>query len=572
MLFCGCVLSDLPAWNRQVWQNAGVGSRFAALGSAEWVTISSVATRDRKDPREAPRPARARKAPPAPAAQENPLPAGARHLCQLYQLGAAEQRLLEFLLGAGAALAPTLGEARAALSLADGELLEVLLPGGVLRAHALVETDEDAALGLLREGDRLYPARGLRQAWYGSPGDANDIAVMEGQAPGCEYLPAPAPETAWAQELLAERPPGAIAELVREHLLHPPRAPLLWLGGCTLETARGLSRALCVRLARPVLLLDGAALAGWPFQRRFVALQRLRRDADLRGAAVVAHEVHGDGAWRSLCAARPRSQTAPVLLCQGGAARALGAPPRCHRTGASLAPRAVDLGPPPAVAAGVAAPPAAPPDELASASREEARRKAALDAARAMGRPLPPEFLQPPAPAEAPPRPDPAPAPARQYPPAVARPPAPAVAPEPAAPSAPEAPPPGESAAAPDPAAAAEPATAAPEVPPAAEGPEPDPLPLADEAPVDEVARVARSSPNAQQRIALLRRLAGVKHPGVILSFRHNVGSPHAGVRAAAEAGMVSLFGPEWNRSRSIAPPVQPPRSDDGGRGPGGAV
>lgn len=63
----------------------------------------------------------------------------------------------------------------------------------------------------------------------------------------------------------------------------------------------------------------------------------------------------------------------------------------------------------------------------------------------------------------------------------------------------------------------------------------------------------------------LLRTLIGQRHPAV-LACQHHLGSPVAALRAAAEEGMASLFGPNWNRTRAI-PPVQPPRSDDGGRG-----
>lgn len=96
-------------------------------------------------------------------------------------------------------------------------------------------------------------------------------------------------------------------------------------------------------------------------------------------------------------------------------------------------------------------------------------------------------------------------------------------------------------------------------------------MPLAADAPLNELARVARTTPNVAQCIELLQALAGKRSPAVISAFRQYVGSPNAAVRAAAEAGMASIFGPDWNRGRPIPPPVQPPRSDDNGRGPGGA-
>lgn len=97
------------------------------------------------------------------------------------------------------------------------------------------------------------------------------------------------------------------------------------------------------------------------------------------------------------------------------------------------------------------------------------------------------------------------------------------------------------------------------------------PLPLEADVSLDELIKVARTTPNTVQRIEVLRRLTGSRHSAIIQLFRHFVGSPIAAVREAAEQGMSSIFGPHWNRSRAIAPPVQPPRSEDGGRGPGGA-
>jgi curved DNA-binding protein CbpA len=109
------------------------------------------------------------------------------------------------------------------------------------------------------------------------------------------------------------------------------------------------------------------------------------------------------------------------------------------------------------------------------------------------------------------------------------------------------------------------------EVPAELQADDQPPLPLADDAGLDELIRVARTTPNQAQRAELLRKLAGKKVPQVIQLFRANAQSPHPAVRAAAEDGMASLFGSTWNRTRAIPPPVQPPRSDDGNRGPGGA-
>ena len=84
-------------------------------------------------------------------------------------------------------------------------------------------------------------------------------------------------------------------------------------------------------------------------------------------------------------------------------------------------------------------------------------------------------------------------------------------------------------------------------------------------------ARVAASSPSAAQRIELLKGLAGIKTAAVVAALRHNARSEHVALREVAEGMMAALFGPAWNKSRAISPPVQSPPSDDGGRGPHGA-
>ncbi|MCS6913024.1 MAG: hypothetical protein RMK29_15120 [Myxococcales bacterium] len=509
------------------------------------------------------------------------LPIGAQRLCQLFQLSSAERSLIELLLAAEQA--PTLGEVLRRLDLPEGALAGVLTPEAPLRAHALVEVEDEAALGLLRRTDRLHPARGLHQLWHGH---LEDDATWLEQLPGLEYLPAPAAETGWAEEFMGPRPPPAIADLVRDHLVGiPPR--LLWLSGCGPHERQHLARAARMRLARPVLTLDCTALVGWAPPVLWAALRRLRRDTDVRGAVLVAAEVQVlGGAWRALCAPRPVGHSAPVVLLASGALRALGPPPRGHRGEPALVPQEAAL---PAAETPGAAP--APPEELASPSKEEARRQAAIDAARAMGKPIPIELRAPrsahgpasvsspppgaPAPprtvpaAQAPPPPSP-PAvfvPAAQAPPPPS-PPAASVAP-PAAPPRVEEPPPVE-----EPPAVPSPAPAAPEpvaATPPPEAPELPPIPLAPDAPLQELVRVARTTPNVTQCIELLRSLSGIRHSAVISAFRQHLSSPHPAVRQAAEEGMVSLFGENWSRPRDIPPPVQPPRSDDGGRGPHGA-
>ncbi|MFO0574204.1 MAG: hypothetical protein U1A78_09410 [Polyangia bacterium] len=510
------------------------------------------------------------------------------------------------------------------------QLIARLAPEGPLRRHALVEVDAEAELGFLRPSDALQAARGLA-LWC--RGALDEAGLLAAQLPGLGLLPTPPPETAWAAELRAEKPPAALLELVRERLV-APHPVLLALSGCSPEAALALAQAARLRLQRPVLVLDGAALQGWPLPQLVPALRRLRRDADLRGAALVISEAPLLGAAvRALCAPRSVGQTAPVVLCGSGSV-ALPAVPALVTAGeVALVPTTAALrAPAPAspaptgAAAGTATGAAAaePEDPAVLASREEARRRAALDAARAMGRPIPADLLgavsAPAVPAAAAPvRPAPSPTPSPTPPPAAAAPaepsrPAPAAAPvsseapagrprnprlaaalakaglppvgsaahaslragdeppdEPPPPRA--APPPAPEPVRPVSAAAPAAPSAAPEAAPAVDesADEQPPIPLEDDAPFDEVLRVARTTPNPTQRIALLRRLEGAKSPAVIQLFRQFITNAHPGVRAAAEAGMSSLFGPNWNRARAIAPPVQPPRSDDGGRGPGGA-
>jgi hypothetical protein len=120
--------------------------------------------------------------------------------------------------------------------------------------------------------------------------------------------------------------------------------------------------------------------------------------------------------------------------------------------------------------------------------------------------------------------------------------------------------------------AASAPTSPAPPLPassPVDEGPRID---IALDAPPDQRARAAMLSPSPSQRIDLLRSLAGMKTSVVVAALRHNVKSEHAGLREVAESLMAQRFGAAWNRSRAIVPPAQTPPSDDGGRGPGGAM
>jgi hypothetical protein len=236
------------------------------------------------------------------------------------------------------------------------------------------------------------------------------------------------------------------------------------------------------------------------------------------------------------------------------------------------------------------------------------RQLAARDADRAMGIFRREEPKPPPPPPVVPPS---APPPPRAAPPVVAAPPKETPAPPPTAPSPPPAPTPpppapvaatppaAKDAAPPEPAPPAEekpklkrskkamqyfgdPDAPKPAAPPPAEAPaavtpaaaqpasnEPEAAPVAlSESPsVEEMARIAYSSPSPSQRIELMQRLNGIKMSAVVQSLRHNAQSPHPGVRAVAEAQLASIFGANWNRMKPIPKPVQPPRSDDKGGG-----
>jgi len=529
-------------------------------------------------------------------------------LCGLLKPSAREQRLLEHLFAYHGT--STITQLAAQLDVPVVQVLAVLAPLGLLRGTALIEIDAPAELGYPQPDERVQLGRGLLIAQH-------DRDTLPALLPGLAVLPTMEVEAAWAAEFVADRPAQIILELVKEKLVSV-RPLLLLLSGCGGESAALLAQAVRLRLSRPVFFLDGNALAGFPQLELTAMLRRLRRDADLRGAALIVQDVEQLGAsWRALTHPKPPGQTAPVILCSGGTlpqprhfgAGSYGSPLQLHTH--SLRPALAAAANPVAAASHAMAMETEPPE--ADRSREEARRQAALDAARAMGKPIPKELLAaapvatttPATPAkpsaEAPAKPTPAPEPAKAE--AAPRPEAPATSSSPrpvnprlaaalakaGLPPAGNAPPRDErmAPATPSPSAVAVAVAVAPKVeaepalaaPPAAasvetggeESSDGPPLLLADDAKIDEMINVIKATPNIAQRCELLKRLHGTKSPLVIQLFRVFTTNAHPDVRAAAEAGMASLFGPNWNRARTIAPPVQPPRSDDGGRGPGGA-
>lgn len=547
----------------------------------------------------------------------SPLPS---RLVELFRLSRLEQRAVYQLFVSDAPMSVATLADRLELELVA--TIALLAPEGTLRGRALVEAEARAGLGFLAPCDLVTVGRGLH-LWCGESDKppVDDALLFASHAPGVTYFAAPLPGTSWAQDLIGDKRPPAVAEVVRDHL-GAGHAVALWLSSASQNDLMPLVQALRARLARPVVLIESAQVAGWPQPELCAALRRLRRDADLRGAAVVVSDVKQlGGAYRALCQPRPVGQTAPVILCGSDDKPPVGKLPQGASFDTPLAPALASLtrvAPSPAATTAIDD---TTEDPALLASREEARRRAAYDAARAMGRPLPPELSEPakaaatttvsataavarPVPASPiykPPPPasyTPPPPPEEEPPPAAAaRPVNPRLAAAlakaglPPAGSAsyhseqftPRPTPPAPVAPPPEPAAAAPPASA-PAVAPAAEAapapeapaepmPEDDqpPLPVEENASLDEILRIIRTTPNNAQRVQMLRELAGKRAPTVIQLFRSFITSSHPGVRAAAEAGMASIFGASWNRTRAIAAPIQPPRSDDGGRGPGGA-
>jgi hypothetical protein len=273
----------------------------------------------------------------------NPASLPAR-LIELFHLSEAEQRVLRALLADGSS-GLTLRELAGAARIEVPRLIGDLLPEGTLRRHALVEVDADAELGCLRPADLIRPARGLELWCSASSLLTAEPALIAGQLPGLLLLQPPPPDTAWAEELRTEKPPPQLMELARERLV-APHPVLLGLSGTSPEAALQLAQAARLRLQRPVLFLDGTALAGWPLAQLAAALRRVRRDADLRGAALVVNEAGQLGsAVRALCGPRPAGQTAPVVLCGAGTVTLPGTLPPASRGDSGLVPTVASLRP-----------------------------------------------------------------------------------------------------------------------------------------------------------------------------------------------------------------------------------
>jgi hypothetical protein len=474
-------------------------------------------------------------------------------------------------------------------ALGDARVDAVTRPGATLRQRGLVAVD-DGWLGGARSGIALAP--GLARRLDGEPLDASHLG--------------PAARLVLPSEHLADRfPPTArLAELLRDYA----RTGVLTVEGCGRREAWALA-ALAVRtLDRAALVVDGEALAPIDPARgaAWTLLAAARRDADLDGALLIVVQAAALGeAWRAAAVAAPRGASPFVVLAD--AAR-----PREPIPDEGLPCWSVVL--PPLAAAPPAAVTVTAPPKKEDDGFDHIRAQAIRDAERALGivRREPPKAPIPPPARPAAPVAAPQPTASVAAPPVVAP---PVAAPQPTAPVAAQAvtAPPAAAASAPASQEAAKPkrrskkgslhfgdpstqaaaptadaptaatptataptatdaitAAAPPPASAAASGPPPPLVEIPAEASPDVLARIAATCPNPDQRIEVIHRLAGHRNSAVIAALRANTRSEHAGVRAAAEAVMASLFGPEWNRSRPIAKPVQAPVTDDKDRGPPG--
>ena len=472
---------------------------------------------------------------------KRPSPLAAR-----FSLDPLERRILELAHAAERDFAV----AKLARALAGGltvELLRDALGDGVdaalsprrpLRRHALVTAGSG---GLPAASDPVRAAPGVSARLDGA---AEPDALWLGS---CRITPNGRGEV-----------PARIAALL--HDLDGNAPVLLTLDGCPRREAHELAAGLARTRGRAVLLLDGELLAAAPDAA--LLLMCARREADCEGDVLVICEAAALGErWRALLAP-PAGSVPLVVLADGGRTRDPVA-------AAPFAVRRLSLHPPAPTAtsaapvADAARAPEPPPDD----GLEQVRQLAIRDAERALG------IYRAPTP---PPRPASTPAPQAAPPPAPTA--QPTNAPprkmprkamehfgrqgddaESAAPSRPTPPP--------------EP-TPPPQAPPppsnASVFTDGVALELSPSASNDELARAAATSPSASQRIELIGRIRQHKSAAVVASLRANASNPHPGVRAAAEAAMAALFGPNWNATRPVPKPVQPPRSDDKDRGPPG--
>lgn len=552
----------------------------------------------------------AKSAPPsADAAAPSAPPEADAALLQLrsvFGLQPGEERALQLALAVERS--PALAQALAARSGGRGLLAwmveeiagpGLLAPAGRLRAHGLLVVDGIPG-GTPAAFDVVRLAPGMRERLDGAAPSPASMGM------GIDAISA------------ADR--GALPEplmtLMKDDVLGST-ARWVSVGGIAPADAEKLAAVVARRLGRDSLRVDGRVVARLAPGDAAALLAAARREVDLVGSALLVDSAAWLGGGLLKAIGAPAVAVSRVLLCDERKVPELAVP--AGFTSRSLV---LDGAPPadgaarPDVPGGLAAPPPVPP------SIEAARRQAALDAARAMGRALDLPPLPPPPPA-APdaPRPPPAasasasaPASAPSTPVAAAEPPR---AEPPRAPATPEpelsleelgrraamyvgSSVPARKRSPAERAAAARPATPEPAAPPPDPPPSPGPamaappdpgtpaassdttpgsasmatgdpseslpyVPVPEGATIADLIRLVREAANPFQKAALLRQLgdAGVKDVSVVSLMRAYTTSAHPAVRAAAEYGMLRLFGPTWNRSRPIPKPVQPPRSDD---------
>jgi hypothetical protein len=440
----------------------------------------------------------------------------------------------------------------------------VLSAGGALRRHALVTLD---TAGPALATSELRLGVGVCARLDGAP------LSLDGFAPGVRAAAAPL-DNSWSERFPAS---AKVAELVKDRIVSI-EALLATIDGCPRRDALAVAIGAAKRFGRGAVFIDGEVLAG--LGGRWELLAALRREADLEGMVLLVHQVAALGeAWRALSAPPPAQPLRPSLIILTDSARV-----RDVTLIEGLRHQLLMLN---------GAPTPEKPVEVIAAKEdpyEVIRRQAQQDADRAMGVWRPDPTPRPAGPAPVAPVPAAA-APVAAAPPApapvVAPPPAPepvAAAPAPEAPTAEEKPKkrrsrkaiehfgPDAEEAAPAPPAPAPPAAPAPA--PADAAPTPvDPesqlnpnapyLPISDRPTPDELAMVARTSKNPKQRLELLTELKPLKLPSVVAAMRDNVKSADPAIRALAEEAMAGFFGPNWNRTRAVPKPVQPPVSED---------
>ncbi len=466
-----------------------------------------------------------------------------------------------------------------------GRPLDALLAAGaVLRRHALVTLD---TAGPALATSELRLSVGVAARLDGKP------LELDGFAPGVRAAPGPL-DAAWIDRFPAS---AKVAEMVKERVASI-EALFATVDGCPRRDAIALALGAAKRFQRGVLFIDGEVLAS--LAGRWELLLALRREADLESMVLLVHQSAALGeAWRAVAGPPPAKPVRAPLVILADSSRPSEVTLVEGMRHLQLALNAT------AATAAVAAEKAA---EAAAAPKEDAydaiRRQAQRDAERALGvwRPSPepvkipppslpvraPEAVKVEAPMAAKVEPPKAETPAvaakveppkveaavdaKVEPPKVEAAPAKkskrsrkamehfggdADEPETAAPTPTPAPP-----AAPAIAAAPAAVDSAVAVESALTSSAPY-LPLSEKPPVDELAKVARTSRNPQQRLELLAALKGLKSPTVVQALRDNVKSEDPAVRAAAEEGMATIFGPNWNRTRAVPKPEQPPASED---------